>query len=67
MVQARRGADVSADAARTEIMGALMERPEVFAGVMTTEPGRPWRRHLWRSADGLRAQVVVFAVRWGHG
>lgn len=58
---------MSADAARTEIMGALMERPEVFAGVMTTEPGRPWRRHLWRSRDGLRAQVVVFAVRWGHG
>ena len=58
---------MSADAARREVLCALMEHPEVFAGVMCCEPWRPWRRNLWRSADGLRAQVVVFAVRWGHG
>lgn len=58
---------MSADAARAQVMDAVRSRPEVFAGVMVTEPCRPWRRYLWRSADGLRAQVVVFAVRWGHG
>jgi hypothetical protein len=36
--------ELSADTARREVLCALMEHPEVFAGVMCCEPGRPWRR-----------------------
>lgn len=58
---------MSADAARREVLCALEDRPEVFSWVLVTDAPTPWRRGLWRSADGLRVQSVVFAVRWGHG
>ena len=57
---------MSPDEARSAVFRALDLQPEVWWYIVTAPPTTPWRAQLWRSADGLRVQILALAVRWGH-